>query len=257
MSDKSGPVLWDAARLDTPHAQEDKAARVRKMFDRIAPTYELVNRVASVGRDRFWREEMVRLAAVRPGDVLLDVACGTGDVARTFAGVAVRPARIVGLDFSLPMLALAAGRPVERGSFVRGDALHLPLVDESVSLVTCAFGIRNFQDLGAGLEEMYRVLRPGGRAVILEFTIPESRLLRRLYLLYFQRLLPLLAGIISRDRSGAYRYLPRSVVSFAGRDDICARLAAAGFTSVTAYPLSWGIVAVYAGLKRSPDGRAS
>ncbi len=249
MSGNSRGIVWDATRLTAPHAQPDKARRVRAMFDAIAPTYELVNAVASGGRDAAWRREMVRLAEVQPDDVLLDVACGTGDVARAFADAAVRPGRIVGVDFSRPMLDLAASRPIAGGAFCQGDGLHLPLADGSVSIVSCAFGIRNFSDLEAGLREMHRVLCPGGRAVILEFSIPTGQPWRAMYLFYFRRVMPLLAGLISRDRTGAYRYLPRSVLSFQGRDAILAILKASGFSQVGVHPLTWGIVAVYVGRK--------
>lgn len=246
-----GPV-WDEDRLQSPHAQADKAARVRTMFDAIAPTYELVNRWASAGRDRYWRREMVRLANVRPDDVLLDVACGTGDVVRAFAAGTPRPRHEIGLDFAGQMLSEATQRPLERAAFVQGDALHLPLADASVSIVTCAFGIRNFQNLDTGLGEMSRVLRPGGRAVILEFSLPARPLLRRLYLFYFHRIMPLAATLVSRDRSGAYRYLPRSVVSFHGEEAIRSALASAGFNEVRVHPRSGGIVTLFVALKGGP-----
>lgn len=242
-------LQWDDDRLNSPHTQADKSRRVQRMFDAIASTYELVNSVSSAGRDKYWRREMVRLANVRPDDVLLDVACGTGDVPRAFAEVAVRPRSIVGADFAGSMLAMAAARPIVGGSFIQADALLLPLADASVSVVTCAFGIRNFQDLGAGLREMHRVLRPGGRAVILEFSLPRAGWLRALYLWYINRLMPLAATWISRDRSGAYRYLPRSVVSFPGSEEILAVLTAAGFDSVAAHPKTLGIVSIYVAAK--------
>src|SRR5690606_28139077 len=119
-----------------------------------------------------------------------------------------------------PMVSLAAGRPIERGAFCQGDALRLPVADASVSIVSCAFGIRNFQDTAAGLREMCRVLRPGGRAVILEFSIPRLPVLRQLYFLYFRKILPALATWISGDRTGAYRYLPESVLSFHSQEEI-------------------------------------
>lgn len=251
-------LSWDAERLRAPHAQPDKADRVRHMFDAIAPTYERVNRLASAGRDAYWRREMVRMAEVRPNDVMLDVACGTGDVLRAFGGAQVRPAVLVGLDFAPRMLCLAATRPVPGGGFACGDALRLPIPDHSVSLVTCAFGVRNFQDLVAGLREMARVLVPGGRAVILEFSIPTRRWLRALYLLYFNRVMPAVAGLISRDRSGAYRYLPRSVVSFCGNEAIRSALASAGFSEVCAYPRTCGVVTMYVARKAAgePAGRS-
>jgi demethylmenaquinone methyltransferase/2-methoxy-6-polyprenyl-1,4-benzoquinol methylase len=244
-------MVWDARRLNSPHTQHDKRLRVRQMFDAIAPTYELVNALASLGRDRYWRREMVRLAEVKPDDVLLDVACGTGDVARAFANAPVRPRQVVGADFSKSMLGLAARRPIERGEFCQADALHIPLSDASVTIVTCAFGIRNFQDLACGLREMNRVLQPGGRAVILEFTVPTTPVLRRLYLFYFRRLLPLAATLISRDRTGAYRYLPESVLSFQGAGEIESALCAVGFDDVSVKPLTAGIVSIYVAHKRS------
>ena len=241
--------VWDEGRLDAPHGQPDKAGRVRRMFDAIAPTYELVNRLASAGRDAYWRREMVRLARVRPDDVLLDVACGTGDVARTFAAAQVRPKRIVGVDFAARMLRLAADRPICGGLFAQGDALRLPVADGSVSIVTCAFGIRNFQDASAGLQEMHRVLGAGGRAVILEFAVPGGAMLRKLYLFYFHRIMPALATLVSRDRSGAYRYLPRSVLSFPEDEAIRSALVSAGFAEVAVHRRSCGIVALYVAVK--------
>lgn len=237
--------LWDAERLASPHTQRDKHSRVRTMFDAIAPTYERVNRLSSAGRDGYWRRRMVELAEVRPDDVLLDIACGTGDVARAFAGAAVRPARVIGADFSLPMLEQAVARPIERGRFCLADALRLPLADSSVSMTTCAFGIRNFQNLLQGLMEMHRVLQPGGRAVILEFSVPRMPILRQAYLFYIRRLMPIVATWISRDRTGAYRYLPSSVLSFQGREEIIAAFRSAGFSRVSVHPLTFGIVSVY------------
>jgi len=247
--------VWDEVRLGAPHAQPDKAERVREMFDAIAPTYELVNRMASAGRDAGWRREMVRLADVRGEDVLLDVACGTGDVARTFAAGSIRPAQILGVDFAENMLRRAWHRPIARGWFVRGDALRLPVADESVTIVTCAFGIRNFQDLGVGLTEMYRVLKPGGRAVILEFRVPATPVLRRFYLMYFNHVLPRLARLVSRDRTGAYRYLPKSVLSFPESEGIRSVLAAAGFEGTAVHRRSCGIVALY--VARKPERAAT
>lgn len=259
MAQPSDPLLWDDTRLTDPHAQADKALRVRRMFDEIAPTYELVNTVASAGRDAAWRRKMVRLTQVRPDDVLLDIACGTGDVARAYAAgdAGIRPRFILGLDFSLPMLHHAAARPIDGGVFCQGDALRLPVPDESVTITTCAFGIRNFQDLAAGLREMHRVLRPGGRAVLLEFAVPTGRCFRRAYLFYIRRIMPLAATVISRDRTGAYRYLPQSVLSFQGREAIVSTLRQAGFSSVSVRPLSLGIVSVYVAHKSGRAGPAS
>ncbi len=215
------------------------------MFDAIAPTYERINRLGSVGRDRYWRREMVRLADVRPDDVLLDLACGTGDVARAFALGSPRPARIVAADFSLAMLKLASTRPVSGLALAQADALHLPFADGSVTIVSCAFGIRNFQNLEIGLREIHRVLAPGGRAVILEFTVPRMAIFRQLYCFYVGQILPALAWVVSGDRTGAYRYLHKSVLSFQSCEEIVSGLKSAGFSDVASYPLSWGIVTIY------------
>ncbi|MCP4250112.1 MAG: bifunctional demethylmenaquinone methyltransferase/2-methoxy-6-polyprenyl-1,4-benzoquinol methylase UbiE [bacterium] len=238
---------WDTTGLESPHTQEDKAARVRCMFDGIAPTYERVNRLFSGGRDAYWRRRAVELAEVGGADGVLDIACGTGDLARAMARRG--PRQVIGCDFSHPMLELAAGHPSQPTVCIQADALRLPLKDESVTVVCCAFGVRNFQDLDRGLGEMNRVLADGGRAVILEFTRPANRLLRAFYELYAKRIMPVLASWISRDRDGAYRYLPRSVVSFLDAPQMCARLRSAGFAEAGATALTFGVVTVYVARK--------
>lgn len=216
------------------------------MFDAIAPTYERVNAVVSLGQDARWRRRTVALAGVRSGDVVLDVCCGTGDMIRAFAAGAPAPRFIVGLDFAANMLraGVYAGLAAPM-ALVRGDALRLPLADASVDVVSCAFGVRNFQDLAAGLREFRRVLRPGGRAVILEFALPENALIRLGYRFYCERILPILAAWISRDRSGAYNYLPQSIRTFERRGAMLDRLHAAGFADVRAVPLNLGGVVIY------------
>lgn len=240
------PPAWDEVALRAPHAQADKAARVEAMFDAIAPTYERVNRVVSFGQDARWRRRAVAAAEVRSSDVVLDVCCGTGDLVRAFAGLNPPPRLVLGLDFAAHMLACGRydGLP-GRWQLLRGDALRLPLQDASVDVVSCAFGIRNFQDLAAGLREFHRVLRPGGRVVILEFALPENPVIRLGYRFYCERLLPILARWISRERSGAYRYLPKSIQTFERRGEMLDRLERAGFPSPTAIPLNLGGVVVY------------
>ena len=234
---------WSQQQLQAPHEVADKAGRVRFMFNAIAPRYELVNTVFSFGCDRMWRRRAVRLAEVRSDDDVLDIACGTGDFARAFA--AANPASVVGCDFATEMLALASKRPPPSITWREADALCLPFDDQAFSITSCAFGVRNFQDLRKGFEEMHRVLRPGGRAVILEFTRPRHRLFRAMYELYANHLMPVAASIISGDRSGAYRYLPRSVVSFPDSQKVSDILKEVGFSRVEATPLTLGIVAVY------------
>jgi demethylmenaquinone methyltransferase/2-methoxy-6-polyprenyl-1,4-benzoquinol methylase len=247
--------LWTPELLQFPHEAADKAGRVRRMFNAIAPRYELVNSIFSARRDAYWRRCAVALAAVRGDDDVLDIACGTGDFARAFAKV--EPRRVVGCDFAHEMLLRAAtvrertvgpasGSERTRNSvWIEADALCLPFCDGSFSIVSCAFGVRNFVDLDAGLREMCRVLHRGGRAVVLEFTRPPSPIFRRFYEFYSNRLMPIAASWISGDRSGAYRYLPRSVVSFLDAGQMGVRLADAGFSRVSATPLTMGIVTVY------------
>jgi demethylmenaquinone methyltransferase / 2-methoxy-6-polyprenyl-1,4-benzoquinol methylase len=248
-------MAWDSTSLENPHGQRDKARRVRAMFDAIAPTYERVNTVFSGGRDGVWRRRAVALAGSIQTDRVLDVACGTGDFARSFGACPTRPRVIVGCDFSENMLKLAAVRPHEAGfgiGWIQGDALSLPFGDESFTIVSCAFGVRNFQDLSAGLREMHRVLRPGGRTVILEFTRPGGSFWRRMYEFYSSRIMPVGATLLSGDRTGAYRYLPRSVADFVDIPEMCERLHDAGFSAVRTTSMTMGVVTIYHALK-SPD----
>ena len=253
---------WTPELLAAPHDAQDKAHRVRRMFNAIAPRYELVNSLFSAGRDRAWRRRAVKLARITPDDVVLDVACGTGDFSRAFAAAGAR--RVVGCDFAHDMLALAAARDGEdRGSYgnsvsTRGllhwceaDALRLPFASESFSIVSCAFGVRNFESLDAGLAEMRRVLKPGGRLVILEFTRPGNPLFRRLYETYANRIMPAAATLLSGDRSGAYHYLPRSVVSFLTARQMVDRLEVVGFERPEIAPMTFGVVSIY--VARRPE----
>ena len=235
--------LWDEQRLADIHQQGDKSIRVQCMFDCIAPTYERVNTVASAGRDRHWRNHAVRLAGVEPADRVLDIACGTGDLARAFAHA--RPQVVVGLDFAGEMLRRAIDTSPPTCRWVRGDAQRLPFVDGAFDITACAFGVRNFQNLEAGLREMHRVLKPGGRAIILEFSMPQNPLLRRIYQFYFAKIMPKLAACISGDRTGAYIYLPSSVVSFENPPEMINKLMCAGFASAGATRLTFGIAYVY------------
>lgn len=234
---------WTAELLQSPHTAPDKASRVRCMFNAIAPRYELINSLFSVGCDKSWRRRSVQLARVRADDRVLDVACGTGDFARSFARAGSR--LVVGCDFAHEMLRRATGRAPETSRWCEADAVRLPFRSGSFTIVSCAFGVRNFDDLDHALGEVYRVLDAGGRAVILEFSRPRGRFARRMYELYSTRLMPWAASLVSGDRSGAYRYLPRSVLSFLDADQMCARLERVGFARVTASPMTMGVVTVY------------
>lgn len=242
---QSHDLAWDSTSLNRPHQQVDKAARVEAMFDAIAPSYERVNTIATLGQDARWRGRAI--AAVRPSraDIVLDVACGTGDMIRAFLEHDPCPARVIGLDFSAGMLAAGQYRGARGMHLLRADGTRLPLRDASVDIVTCAFGVRNFQRLDVGLREMSRVLRPGGRCAILEFATPESSALRWAYERYCRVVLPLLGRLVSRDRSGAYRYLPKSIETFDTPAMMERRLLDAGFDTVRTERMNFGGVALY------------
>jgi demethylmenaquinone methyltransferase/2-methoxy-6-polyprenyl-1,4-benzoquinol methylase len=213
------------------------------MFNAIAPRYERTNTICSAGRDAYWRNRAVQLAAIRSDDDVLDIACGTGDFTRAFARA--HPRSVTGCDFAHQMLIRAAQTPGPSHQWVEADALRLPFHDATFSLVSCAFGVRNFVDLDGGLAEMYRVLKPGGRTVILEFARPKSLIMRTVYELYSSRIMPWAASRISGDQSGAYRYLPRSVVSFQGAEQMRDCMKKAGFDTFSATPLTFGVATVY------------
>lgn len=226
--------------------QAGKATRVRGMFNDIAGRYDLLNRVLSLGLDVRWRREAVRLGLERgPADVL-DVATGTGDVAFELRRQA--PAvRITGLDFSEGMLELARVKDARLGAgveFVSGDAQELPFPDASFDLVTIAYGLRNLAEPERGLAEFHRVLRPGGRLVVLEFPPPPGGLWGSLIRFYFANVLPVIGGLVSGSRS-AYTYLPTSVVEFLAPQALTGSLLAAGFHTVVHRLQSFGLSAVH------------
>lgn len=243
--------VWSRENLDDPHGVRDKARRVKAMFGAIAPRYDLNNRLHSLGQDQTWRRRAVAAAAVGPGEVVLDVACGTGDLAIAFSR---GPAgRVIGVDFAFEMLAVAQHKKPSTGrtplAYQAGDATRLPVGDASVDVVSIAFGLRNVADPGAAVAEFHRVLRPGGRLVILEFSRPTNPVLRSLYDFYFQRVMPRTAAIIAGDRSGAYQYLPRSVSTFLTRQATMELMRSHGFTAAESRPLTLGIAVVYRGVK--------
>ena len=220
------------------------AAAVRAMFDRIAGVYDRMNSVMTAGMHHRWRDRAVDLALLSPGDRALDVATGTGDLAGALERRVGPDGEVVGLDFSEGMLERARAK-VPGVRFDWGDALALPYGDESFDAVTVGFGVRNFADLSRGLEEMARVVRPGGRVVVLEITTPQRPPLSWFFGMWFDRVVPGL-GRLAGDPD-AYSYLPSSVRRFPEPEGLAALMAAAGLHDVRWIVTGGGIIALHAG----------
>ncbi|MDP9764673.1 bifunctional demethylmenaquinone methyltransferase/2-methoxy-6-polyprenyl-1,4-benzoquinol methylase UbiE [Deinococcus enclensis] len=229
--------------------RQDKGAQVQAMFASIAPRYDLLNRVLSLGVDRSWRRAAVTEALAKNPARILDVATGTGDFALELKTRAPH-AQVVGSDFVPEMLEIARGKAAARHLDIQleqGDALNLPYPDGSFDVVTCSFGFRNFADYARGLAEMWRVLAPGGRAVILEFPPPAPGLFGLLFRFYFRQVLPRIGALVSGN-GGAYTYLPESVLAFPDPERLAGLMRATGFR--TRYRLlTFGIAAIHVGDK--------
>lgn len=215
------------------------------MFDRIARRYDLVNTVLSGGVDGGWRRRAARATDVKAGGSALDVACGSGKLTAVLAGIVGPQGRVVGLDFSPQMLAIARhDHPALE--FLEGDALNLPFDDASFDASTIAFGLRNLSDPVRGLREMLRVVKPGGRAVVLEFVRPPKNLVGSAYRFYLRTILPAIGGAIS-GQPAAYRYLSDTVDSYRTPEELRAMAGAAGWKNVRFQPLAMSTVAVVGG----------
>ncbi|MEM6749606.1 MAG: bifunctional demethylmenaquinone methyltransferase/2-methoxy-6-polyprenyl-1,4-benzoquinol methylase UbiE [Planctomycetota bacterium] len=245
------PTGWSDRALqagDNPHQQADKARRVCEMFSAIAGSYDRNNRLHSLGVDVLWRRKTVAMAQLRPGEQVVDVACGTGDLSRAFAKAGA--GAVAGVDFAGPMLQVAHRKPMRsaaKPAYALGDAMRLPIATASADVVSIAFGIRNVVDWQAAIREFRRVLRPGGRLVILEFDRVRIPVLGPLYRLYTERVMPRTAGWLARDGVGAYRYLPRSVATFVTGQQLAEGMAQAGFQDVVTKPLALGAAAIHRG----------
>jgi demethylmenaquinone methyltransferase/2-methoxy-6-polyprenyl-1,4-benzoquinol methylase len=228
---------------------DKRAGEIRGMFGRIAPRYDLLNRVLSLGQDVRWRREIARRVAAAGSESVLDVCTGTGDLALAVDG---RSGWVSGADFCVPMLAEARRKAARRDRslpLAAADALRLPFRDAAVDAVTVAFGIRNFEDLDVGLAELVRVLRPGGRLLVLEFSHPRGPI-APLLSWWVRHVPPRVGGWLSGDRD-AYTYLPSSVGAFPDADAMLQRLREHGLDPVSAQPLTGGVATLYDGVRHA------
>jgi demethylmenaquinone methyltransferase / 2-methoxy-6-polyprenyl-1,4-benzoquinol methylase len=224
--------------------------QVQSMFDRIAGRYDLLNSLMTVGLHHAWRERAADRAQVAPGDAVLDVCCGTGDLAFELARRVTPGGHVVGCDFSEQMLDLARDKAADRGAPVRfewADALELPYDDGRFDAVTVGFGVRNFADRDRGLREMARVLKPGGRLAILEFTEPSRPPFSTFYSLWFDRIVPVLGRLTPNP--DAYSYLADSVHGFPGPRALAAKMDGAGFERIGWLLTAGGILAIHSGVR--------
>lgn len=220
----------------------DKKAQVKNMFDNIAGRYDFLNHFLSFGLDFYWRKKALKLTELNPDSILLDVACGTGDVAIQARKMGVQ--KIYGADYSHNMLKLFENKSDWiAGRLVQMVAESIPFKDESVTNVSVAFGVRNFYNIQEGFNSFYRVLKPNGKATIIEFRMPSNKILKAVYGFYFKNILPLLGGIISGDKA-AYTYLPDSVEEFDKKVNLEKLLLNSGFSEIKKYNFTFGTVQV-------------
>jgi demethylmenaquinone methyltransferase/2-methoxy-6-polyprenyl-1,4-benzoquinol methylase len=230
-------------------AGEQRAARVQDLFAAIAPRYDLINDLQSFGWHRLWKRRLLALANGRPGERALDLCCGTGDVALAFARAGLE---VVGLDFSEPMLAVAlerfkaesakfkVGAPVQ---FLRGDAQHIPFPDSSFDVVTISYGLRNLADWETGLREMRRVVRPGGRLLVLDFGKPDNALWHALYFTYLRYFVPVMGRIFFHD-ADTHGYILESLLHYAGQRGVAAKMQELGLVQTQVINLMGGVMSI-------------
>jgi len=245
-------MIVSGTKPEGTQSEEQASQWVRGMFGRIAGRYDLLNHVLSFNMDKRWRKRTVERIApllVDPRALILDLCCGTGDVMLALEDR--RGAAVLGSDFCHPML-VEAGRKVasakKRSKLFEADALRLPLADGSLDLITVAFGFRNFSNYRRGLEELLRVLRPGGTLAILEFSQPTNRVFGALYGFFSTRVLPWVGGLVSGSRD-AYSYLPESIRKFPGAEELAAQMRSTGFSAVEFERMTGGSVALHLGKK--------
>lgn len=236
----------------TPYQTADpKKKQVADMFDNISGSYDFLNHFFSAGIDKRWRKKAIAILREDNPEQILDVATGTGDFA--FEALKLNPKKITGIDISDGMLEIGRKKirkrcMDDRMEFINADSENLPFGNDEFDAVTVSFGVRNFEDLKAGLAEINRVLRPGGKAVILEFSKPKGFPLKQIYFTYFKYVMPLLGKVISKDKS-AYEYLPKSVLAFPEGKDFEDIMREVGFEKTKRKKLTGGIASIYTGWK--------
>ncbi|MDX2000809.1 MAG: bifunctional demethylmenaquinone methyltransferase/2-methoxy-6-polyprenyl-1,4-benzoquinol methylase UbiE [Chitinophagales bacterium] len=244
--------LQDISNI-TPYNDKDKSKKgqVEEMFDNIAPQYDFLNHFLSLGIDKLWRKRAVKMIAATKARVILDVATGTGDLAVALAKL--QPEKIIGYDLSELMLSVGRDKVKQKGlekiiSMQKGDSENMPFDNNTFDAVTVAFGVRNFENTQRGIDEMYRVLKPGGTLLVLEFSKPKFFPVKQVFYFYFHFILPVVGRFFSKDKR-AYSYLPESVASFPEGTAFLAMLAQAGFKNRECRTLSFGISSIYTGQK--------
>jgi len=235
----------------TGQADEPSRQQVWHMFDRIAPRYDLLNRLLSLRQDVVWRKKMHKLVPAGDNLRLLDIATGTADQIISIMNAVPTVTRATGMDMSEGMLDVGRKKIAnlaldDRVELKTGDAMSIPEPDQSYDVATMSFGIRNVLNVTEALRDVHRILKPGGRALILEFSTPSNGLFRPVYFFYLRHILPLIGGLLSGD-SKAYRYLNKTIETFPSGNDFCEIMRSAGFTNVKANPLTLGIASIYQG----------
>ncbi|SMP44309.1 demethylmenaquinone methyltransferase / 2-methoxy-6-polyprenyl-1,4-benzoquinol methylase [Neorhodopirellula lusitana] len=262
-ANSNGASKLDKNKQDKPKLDKS-AKRVQEMFRQIAPRYDTMNHVLSLNIDKWWRRKAVQKLKIQGDAPILDLCCGTGDLAIAIADFAETDVQVIGSDFCHAMLEIARDKEADRTRNARGgigrktipffeaDSMALPFATDHFQCVTVAFGLRNIADTDVGLSEMFRVCQPGGQVMVLEFSQPTLPILKQLYGFYFRSVLPKVGQLMARNDKSAYEYLPASVGQFPCGEELAQRMRDVGMTNVTFTPLTLGVATIYIGQKPTP-----